>query len=90
MRVKRIAANIVSVVGLFFAFILPVGHLVFSDTGANFTVRVTSWLGIYRDAEPGDSIVDMSLLLSLCLAILVVCLANFLINWQNRKHSNVK
>ena len=66
----------VGVVGLFFAFIVPVGRMVFSDTGGSIAIRVTWWLGIYRVAEPGDFLVEVSLVLSLLMAISVVSLAN--------------
>ncbi|CAN0624586.1 conserved protein of unknown function [Burkholderia multivorans] len=90
MKFKKILVNIASVVGLFFAFALPVGRMVFSETGEIIISRVMSWLGIYRDAEPGDSLIDTSLSLSFLLAISVVWLANILINKRNRKCLNVK
>jgi hypothetical protein len=90
MKFKKILVNIAGVVGLSFVFALPVGRMVFSETGEITISRVMSWLGIYRDAEPGDSLIDTSFLLSLLLAIAVVWLANILINKRNRKRSGVK
>jgi hypothetical protein len=90
MKFKRTLANIAGVVGLFFAFMFPVARMVFSHTGENIIGQVTSWLGIYHNSEPGDSLVDTFLLLSLLLAISVVWLANLFINPRNRKHPNVK
>jgi hypothetical protein len=90
MKFKRTVANIASIVGLFFAFIVPVGRMVFSEPGGIIVIRVTSWLGIYRNAEPGDSLIDTSFFLSLLLAISVVWLANFFINRRNRTCANVK
>ncbi len=90
MKFKKILVNIASVAGLSVAFAIPVGLMVFSETGEIIISRMMSWLGIYRDAEPGDSLIDTSLLLSFLLAIAVVWLANILINERNRKRSNVK
>jgi hypothetical protein len=90
MKLIRIVANIAGVVGLFFAFIVPVGRMVFSDTGGRLVIRAMLWLGIYRVAEPGDLLVEAVLLLSLLLAISAVWLANLFINRCNRKHPNVK
>jgi hypothetical protein len=90
MKLKRTLVNTVGVVGLFCAFAFPVGRMVFTETGEGVLTRIISWFGIYREAEPGDYLVDSSLLLSLLLAISVVWLANILINRRNRKHSNVK
>ena len=90
MKLIRILANLAAVVGLFFALIVPVGRMVFSETGGYLVVRVTSWLGVFRNSEPGDSHVATSLLISLLLAISVVWIANFIINKRNRKKANVK
>jgi hypothetical protein len=90
MKFKRTLVNIAGVVGLFFAFVFPVSRMVFSHTGEDIIGRVTLWLGIYRNAEPGDSLIGTFLLLSLLLAISVVWLANLLINRRNRKRPNVK
>lgn len=89
MKLIRILSNIAAVVGLFFAFISPVSHMVFSETGGYIVVQVTSWLGIYRNAEAGDSHIDAFILISFLLSILVVWLANRLINWRNRKRRNI-
>ena len=90
MKLIRMVTNVAGVVGLFFAFIVPVGRMVFSETGGYLVVRVTSWLGIYRNAEPGDSHIDAAILFSFLLAIWLVWLVNLLINRRNRKHQNVK
>ena len=90
MKFKRTVANIAGVVGLFFAFIVPVGRTVFSDPWAVIVVRITLWLGIFHNEEEGDSQVCAALLISFLLAISVVWLANLLINRRNRKHANVK
>jgi hypothetical protein len=82
--------NIAGVVALFFAFIVPVGRIVFSDTGGRLVIRAMLWLGIYRVAEPGDLLVEVSLLLSFLLAVSVVCLASLLINQRNRKNAHGK
>ena len=90
MKLIRILANIAGVVGLFFAFIVPVGRMMFSEIGGFLVVRVTSWLGIFRNAEPLDSHVSAAILFSFLLAISVVWLANLLFNRCNQKHPNVK
>jgi hypothetical protein len=90
MKFKRILASIAGVVGLFFVFFFPVGRMVFSHTGENIVDRITLWLGIFSNAEPGDSLAWTVLLISLLLAISAVWLANLFINRCNRKHSNFK
>jgi hypothetical protein len=85
MKSIKIFANISAVIGLFFALIVPVGRMVFSETGGYLVFRVTSWLGIYRNKEPGDAHIDTAILLSLSLAISVVWFANRFINLRNRK-----
>jgi hypothetical protein len=90
MKLKRTVANIAGVVGLFFTFIIPVGRMVFSDTVGSIAIRAKSGLGIYRHAEPGDFLVDMSLMLSLLLAISIVWLANLIIDRRNGKDPYVK
>jgi hypothetical protein len=90
MKLQRTVANIGSIVGLFFAFIVPVGRVVFSDTVGRLIIRAMVWLGIYRVAEPGDLLVEASLVISLLLAVSVVWLANLFINRRNRTRTNVK
>jgi hypothetical protein len=90
MKLIRVLANIAAVVGLFFAFIVPVGRLVFSETGGYLVVRLTSWLGIFRNSERGDSHVSVSILISIFLAISLVWLVNVILNQYNRKRQNIR
>jgi hypothetical protein len=66
MKLSRALVNIAAIVGLFCVFALPVGRMVFSGAGQNVITRFILWLGVYRDAEPGDYLVDSSLFISLC------------------------
>lgn len=90
MKFKRTLANIASVAGLFLVFFFPVGRMVFSTTGEHIVDRVALWLGIFGNAEPGDSLAWAVLLLCLLLALSTTCLANLIINQRNQKHANVK
>lgn len=52
--------------------------------------RITSWIGLYGNQEPGDSYADAALLLSLLLALLVVWIANRFITLRKKENSNVQ
>jgi hypothetical protein len=84
MKLKKLLANIAGVVGLFFAFIFPVSRMVFSLTGEKIVDRVTSWLGIFRNAEPGDSLIATFILISFLLSVSVVSLVNLFVNRINK------
>jgi hypothetical protein len=76
MNIKKLFINIGGGSALFLIFIYPVGRIIFTDTGNNIIIDVTSYLGLYVNAEFGDSLVDATLLISFLLAVTVVFLVN--------------
>jgi hypothetical protein len=90
MKLRKLLANIAGVVGFFFVFIFPVSGMVFSLTGEKIVDRVTSCLGIFRNAEPGDSLIATFIMISFFLSVSVVYLANFFIKRVNKNIKNVK
>ncbi|ALL64814.1 hypothetical protein K788_00012170 [Paraburkholderia caribensis MBA4] len=90
MDIRKALTNTAAVVVLFFLFLFPVGRLVLSDVGTDMVFRITSWIGLYGNQEPGDSYADAALLLSLLLALLVVWIANRFITLRKKENSNVQ
>lgn len=87
---KRIFVNVAAVILLFLALVYPVGRLIFTEPVATAVARAALWIGLDRDGEPGDSLVDSALLVSLFLALATVALANVLLKRHPRKRSHVQ
>jgi hypothetical protein len=83
-------ANIVGLIGLFLAFVFPIGYIVFTEPVARVVSRIAWWIGLDRNAEPGDSLVDSAFLISFFLAVTGLCLANAFINRRKRKPPHVE
>lgn len=87
---KVALANFAGLIGLFLAIVFPVGYVLFTEPVAGVVLQVAWLIGIDRNAEPGDSLVDCALLLSLLLAIAGVLLANAFIKRRRRRPANVE
>lgn len=87
---KIALVNVAVFLGLFLVLILPVGYVVFTDPVASVVSQAASWIGIGRNAEPGDSLVNSVFLISSLLAMAGVCLASAFIKRRKRRHPHVE
>ncbi|CAD6560462.1 hypothetical protein ACFQ3P_34040 [Paraburkholderia sabiae] len=90
MSIKKISANAVAVAIVFFVLSFPISRIVFTDEFNSFLNNALLRLGITYETEPGDSIVDAFLILSLLSSVTTVWLGNSLIKLLRRKRSNVE
>jgi hypothetical protein len=87
MKMYRILIIVIAGAGLTLAISFPIGRFLFSGMATGIVIRITSWLQIYGDEDVGDFLVNVTLSISLFLAILSI----FLFIWQhNRKRKNVE
>ncbi|WP_342968748.1 hypothetical protein [Paraburkholderia azotifigens] len=89
-KTRRISANAAAVATVFFIFSFPVSRIVFTDEFNSFLNTALLRLGMTHEGEPGDSLVDAFLILSLLSSLATVWLGNALIELLRRKRSNVE
>ncbi|CAG9273831.1 hypothetical protein [Paraburkholderia unamae] len=87
---KALLANVVGVIGLFLVLVFPVGYILFTEPVAGVVSQMAWSIGIDRNAEPGDSLVDCALLFSFVLAVVGVFLVNMLNRQRRRRPENVE
>ncbi|MBV8260716.1 MAG: hypothetical protein JO239_07100 [Paraburkholderia sp.] len=87
---KAAIANVACVTGFFLVLVFPVGYIVFTEPVADLVSQMAWRIGIDRDAEPGDALVDCALLLSFLLAIAGLLLVNTLNKRRKRRPESVE
>ncbi|QGZ60892.1 hypothetical protein [Paraburkholderia acidisoli] len=87
---RKAFVNAAASILLFLALVYPVGRLIFIEPVATAVARAAFWVGLDRDGEPGDALVDSVLLVSLLLALAMVALANALLKRHRRKPLHVQ
>ncbi|ACC72495.1 hypothetical protein Bphy_3340 [Paraburkholderia phymatum STM815] len=65
MSIRKISANAAAAVGVFLLLSFPISRIVFTDGFNSFLNHTLLMLGITYEREPGDSLVDAFLILSL-------------------------
>ncbi|WP_321783730.1 hypothetical protein [Paraburkholderia sp. J94] len=87
---KAVLLNAAAVIGLFLVLVFPIGYFAFTEPLIGMVSRAAWWLGLDRNAEPGDAMVDSVLLLSFLLATACVCLVNAVARRRRRRAAHVE